>query len=190
MGIKAMPIGKAISDTLLYLVGESQPWKEVPQGEEGELWIGGIGVAAGYLHAPNLTQERFIANPFGECLVYRTGDVVKQLPDGKYMFVRRLDDQVKINGFRIELEEIEKVYMENVHIEKAVALFRSNKLVLYILPTADTPVIKSSDEQGVVEYSLSAELLHSIHEHDSQVRSDHQGFRENSEWQAGQESSS
>eukprot|EP01039_Chlorochromonas_danica_P006744 gene6744-7454_t len=164
MGIKAMPIGKAISDTLLYLVGENQPWKEVAQGEEGELWIGGIGVAAGYLHAPNLTQERFIANPFGEGLVYRTGDVVKQLSDGNYIFVRRLDDQVKIDGFRIELEEIEKVYMENDHIEKAVALVRSNKLVLYILPTADTPVIKSSDEQGVVEYSLSAELLHSIHE--------------------------
>eukprot|EP00981_Chlorochromonas_danica_P002495 scaffold474_cov169-Ochromonas_danica.AAC.30 len=161
-GIKAVPIGTAISETLLYLVGENQPWTQVPQGEEGELWIGGIGVAAGYLHAPHLTQERFIPNPFGEGHIYRTGDVVKQLPDGNYIFVRRLDDQVKIDGFRIELEEIEKVYMEDDHIEKAVALVRSNKLVLYILPKANTPVI-TNNKDGVPEYSFTPELLESIH---------------------------
>eukprot|EP01039_Chlorochromonas_danica_P000739 gene739-803_t len=164
MGIKAVPIGKAISQTLLYVVGENQPWSEVAQGEEGELWIGGVGVAAGYLHAPHLTQERFIQNPFGEGYIYRTGDVVKQLSDGNFVFVRRLDDQVKIDGFRIELEEIEKVYMEDDHVEKAVALVRSNKIVIYLLPSKDTPVTDISDDPTVPEHKLSRELLQRIHE--------------------------
>lgn len=137
-GSVAVPIGTAISRTLLYIVADkpqpTDPWKQVEFGGEGELWIGGIGVAKGYLHAPALTQEKFFANPFGEGLVYRTGDVVKQLPTpGKeFVFVRRIDDQVKVDGFRIELAEIEAVYMQQADVEQAVALVRNNKLVIYL----------------------------------------------------------
>eukprot|EP01039_Chlorochromonas_danica_P012137 gene12137-13796_t len=161
LGIKGVPIGKAISDTTLYLVGENQPWKEVVFGEEGELFIGGIGVAAGYLHAPHLTKDRFIPNPFGEGLVYRTGDSVKQLPDGNYIFMRRLDDQVKIDGFRIELEEIEKVYMQHEAVDKAVALVREKKIVIYIKPQ-ESIVVKRMMTSNGEEYELEKEMLDSI----------------------------
>ena len=73
---------------------------QVPDGEEGELIIGGDGVALGYLHAPDLTEKRFLDNPFGPGKIYRTGDLAKKLPDGTYAFGRRMDDQVKVNGYR------------------------------------------------------------------------------------------
>jgi amino acid adenylation domain-containing protein len=96
----SVPIGAPISETQFYLVNEQLQLAK--EGEEGELWIAGVGVAKGYLNAPELTADRFRENPFGDGRVYRTGDVVRQLSDGNYLFVRRLDDQVKINGYRCE----------------------------------------------------------------------------------------
>jgi amino acid adenylation domain-containing protein len=112
-----VPVGRPISATYLYLVDEKM--QLVPEGEgeagepEGELLIGGQGVALGYLHAPELTVQRFLPNPFlstdsastesgfpYEQRVYRTGDLVRRLRSGEYLFVRRLDDQVKLNGSR------------------------------------------------------------------------------------------
>ena len=110
-------------------------------GEEGELWIGGAGVAKGYLHAPELTAEKFIPDPFrGHGYVYRTGDICRRVisNDGAmggsdlFVFVRRMDDQVKIDGFRIELAEIEAVFLSNPLVEQAVALVRHGMLVLYV----------------------------------------------------------
>jgi non-ribosomal peptide synthetase component F len=77
-------------------------------------------VAKGYLHRPDLTAEKFLSNPIGSGVVYRTGDIVKQLDGGEYVFVRRMDDQVKIDGFRIELAEIEAVYNQHDAVEQAV----------------------------------------------------------------------
>ena len=132
-GTIAVPIGRPISETTLFVVSEDQPYKQMPEYEEGELWIGGIGVAAGYIHAPELTVQRFMKNPFGEGFVYRTGDIVKKIKEtGDYVFVRRMDDQVKIGGFRIELQEIESVYAQHDLVQQAVALVRDNKLVLYL----------------------------------------------------------
>ena len=113
---------------------EEQPFRLVPEDSEGELWIGGIGVARGYLHAPDLTKDKFLPNPFGSGFVYRTGDIVTRLKDGSsnFVFVRRMDDQVKIDGFRIELQEIESVYAKHEFVEQAVAVVREGKLVLYI----------------------------------------------------------
>ena len=78
-GSVAVPIGYAISETDLYIVSEAEPFRLLPDGAEGELWIGGVGVAAGYLNAPDLTQARFLKNPFGSGFVYRTGDIVKKM---------------------------------------------------------------------------------------------------------------
>ena len=132
----AVPIGAPISETEFYLVSEEKPYRVMPEGAEGELWIGGIGVASGYLHAPDLTEKVFLENPFGSGMVYRTGDVVKKCPEfgrSNYIFSRRLDDQVKIDGFRIELAEIETVFAKHVLLDKAVAVVRLGKLVLYVL---------------------------------------------------------
>lgn len=95
---EAIPIGKEISETDFYIVNEKM--ELVKEGEDGELCIGGLGVAKGYIHAPELTAARFIANPFGSGRIYRTGDQVRKLPDGNYVFMNRLDDQVKIHGYR------------------------------------------------------------------------------------------
>ena len=136
--VPVVPVGKPIGETSFYLVdaeaAETGVFREVngSAGVEGELWIGGIGVARGYLHRPDLTQSRFLINPFGEGSVYRTGDLMRRLDSGDYMFVRRLDDQVKVDGFRIELAEIENAYSQHPLVEQAVVIVRLGKLSAYL----------------------------------------------------------
>ncbi|WP_338848536.1 amino acid adenylation domain-containing protein [Massilia sp. W12] len=101
----SVPIGQPIDNTQLYVLdSELRP---VPFGASGELYIGGAGVARGYLGREALTQERFIANPFGPGRLYRSGDLVRALPDGNLDYVGRRDQQIKLRGYRIELGEIE-----------------------------------------------------------------------------------
>jgi len=105
-----LPIGRPIANVRLYVVDEKlQP---VAMGTPGELLIGGPGVARGYLNHPELTEAKFVADPFcdePDSRLYRTGDMVRYLPDGNLEFVGRIDFQVKIRGFRVELGEIEAV---------------------------------------------------------------------------------
>jgi non-ribosomal peptide synthetase component F len=98
-----VPIGRPVSNTTTYILDKNR--QPVPIGVPGELFIGGPGVARGYLNHPELTFERFIQSPFGR--LYCTGDIVRYEPDGSIAFLGRRDSQVKLRGFRAELEEIQ-----------------------------------------------------------------------------------
>ncbi|RKT52820.1 amino acid adenylation domain-containing protein [Saccharothrix australiensis] len=118
---EAVPIGRPISDSTAYVVREDGSPADV--GEEGELWVGGDGVALGYLGMPGLTAQRFVADPFGHRdggVLYRTGDVARWRRDGVLEFLGRRDRQVKIDGSRVELREIELVLASLHRVEEAV----------------------------------------------------------------------
>lgn len=106
----SIPIGKPISNSTAYVVSPSGLL--CPIGVPGELWVGGDGVAKGYWNNEELTKEKFIPNPFGNGMIYKTGDLVRWLPDGNIEFMGRIDNQVKIRGFRIELSEINQKIAE------------------------------------------------------------------------------
>ena len=135
-------IGQPIANTALYVL--DQEANPVPEGSEGELWIGGEGVAAGYFKRDDLTEERFRPDPFaGRGKMYRTGDLVRRRPDGRLDFLGRADHQVKIRGHRIELGEIEAALDAAPGIRQAVVIPREDtpgdvRLVAYV--THDGPV--------------------------------------------------
>lgn len=121
-----VPIGKPIRNMKTYVLDESM--KAVRCGESGELFIGGPGVANGYLHQPGLTSERFVPDPFDTELsghLYRTGDLCRELPDGNLAYMGRIDDQVKIRGFRVEPLEVAAALRRLAGVEDAVVLARN-----------------------------------------------------------------
>jgi amino acid adenylation domain-containing protein len=122
-GAKRMTIGPPMANTRFYVLDERlQP---VPPGVSGELFIGGWGVARGYFNRPELTTEKFLKDPFIPSeRMYRTGDEVRQVPDGRIEFIGRLDGQVKLRGYRIEMGEIETAMRALPGIGEAVAVLR------------------------------------------------------------------
>ncbi|NLD48503.1 MAG: non-ribosomal peptide synthase/polyketide synthase, partial [Clostridiaceae bacterium] len=114
-----VPIGKPLANTEIYIVDKYD--KLLPVGVVGELCISGDGLAKGYLNRPELTEEKFVKNPFVQAgVMYRTGDLAKWLPDGSVVFVGRIDHQVKIRGFRIELGEIENQLNNMEEVKEAI----------------------------------------------------------------------
>jgi len=140
------------------------PWREVERGQEGELWIGGDSVGRGYLRRPDLTKEVYLPDTFsGHGLIYRTGDLVKLLPDGvNYQFIQRIDNQVKIDGFRIELQEIENVYILHPLVEQAVALVKDKKLVIYIKPTTSQRTLTDAQQDEIHEFAKRSLMYYMI----------------------------
>ncbi|MDN7780341.1 non-ribosomal peptide synthetase, partial [Burkholderia orbicola] len=139
-------IGRPIANTQVYLLDrQGQP---VPIGVTGEIHIGGIGLARGYLGQPDLTAQRFIADPFGgtpHARLYKTGDLGRWLPDGTIEYLGRNDFQVKLRGFRIELGEIESQLRACPGVRDAVVIAREDqpgdkRLVAYLLAINDAPL--------------------------------------------------
>ena len=135
-----VPIGRPIANTEIYVLDPQL--NPVPVGVVGELHIGGDGLARGYLNCPELTVERFIANPFSSdstSRLYKTGDLARYLPDGNIEFLGRTDHQVKIRGYRIELGEIETALAQHPSLRETVVVAREDatgdrRLIAYIVP--------------------------------------------------------
>ena len=126
--LTSVPIGRPMANKQVYILGRYL--EPVPVGVPGELHIGGPTLARGYLNNPELTAERFVPNPFSEeagARLYKTGDVVRYLPDGNIEFLGRIDHQVKIRGFRIELGEIEAALKRHPAVQEAVVLAREER---------------------------------------------------------------
>jgi non-ribosomal peptide synthetase component F/thioesterase domain-containing protein len=131
-------IGRPMPGWQIELLDENR--QPVLDGEAGEIYVGGNGVAAGYLHRPELTAEGFVPDPFSgnpEARLYKSGDLARRLPDGDLVYLGRLDHQVKIRGFRVELLEIEAVLARHPAIREAAVLARKDtpdaqRLVAYV----------------------------------------------------------
>ncbi|TWP48848.1 amino acid adenylation domain-containing protein [Lentzea tibetensis] len=132
-----VPIGRPVPNAKIYLLDKR--YNPVPAGVPGEIYIGGDGVARGYVNRPAMTAERFLPNPFGAGRLYRTGDLARYQADGTIEFLGRADTQVKIRGFRIELSEIENVVLRHPLVAEAVVTVREDqpgvpRLVAYVVP--------------------------------------------------------
>lgn len=159
-----LTIGRPIANHRIYLLDSRlQP---APVGVPGEIHVGGVGLARGYLNHADLTAERFIPNPFastpGERL-YKTGDLARYLSDGSIEFAGRLDDQVKVRGFRIELGEIEAALRQHVGVDDAAVLVQADgsgqaTLVAYVVAQPDQ-ALTSKDLRGFLRKRLPDYML-------------------------------
>ena len=166
-----VPIGRPIANTQIYLLDSYlQP---VPIGVPGELYIGGASVTRGYLNRPELTNDKFILNPFSnaknaESRLYKTGDIACYLPDGNLEFIGRIDNQVKIHGYRIELGEIEAALRSHPAIRDTIIIARedrlSNKQLIAYVVIDTTQTIPLNDlrmflQQRLPDYTIPAAFV-------------------------------
>ena len=165
---EAVTIGRPINNTFAYLL--DRHGRLVPEGIVGELYLGGAGLARGYLGRPALTAERFVPDAFsGEpgARLYRTGDLARWLPSGELEFLGRADHQVKVRGFRIELKEIEELMRQHPAVQEAVVVareFEGDKLlVCYAVPRAasapSTAELRRHLKERLPEYMIPSRFV-------------------------------
>ncbi|MFF0077811.1 amino acid adenylation domain-containing protein [Streptomyces sp. NPDC005494] len=159
--LDVLHMGRPITNVRFYVLDPYM--RPVPVGVPGELHIGGAGVTRGYMNRPDLTAEYFVADPFGDepgGRLYRSGDLVRHLPDGTVEFVERVDTQVKIRGFRIELGEIEAVLDQHPLVDRCAVLAipdgQGRRLVAYVVPDGLSP--QSADPQETLRAHLREQL--------------------------------
>jgi amino acid adenylation domain-containing protein len=167
--LSEVPIGRAIANVQSYVL--DRYLRPVAIGVAGELHIGGVGVARGYLNAPELTAERFIPDPFSSepgTRLYKTGDRVRYRPDGNLEFLGRLDNQAKVRGFRVEPGEIEAVLRQHGAVRESVIVTRENRqgihhLVAYVVaatqPAPTVSELRSFLEEKIPEYMVPSAFV-------------------------------
>lgn len=161
-GREPILIGRPVSNTRCYIL--DQRLQPIPIGVQGELCIGGDGLARGYLNQPEMTEEKFVGDPFREAArLYRTGDLARYRADGNIECLGRLDRQVKVHGYRIELGEIELALKELPEVEQAVVLARDDSfggkrlvafLVLKTSATLETSDVRRQLRQSLPDYMV------------------------------------
>jgi thioesterase domain-containing protein/acyl carrier protein len=163
-----VPIGRPISNVKAYILDRNLA--PVPIGVAGELYIGGIALASGYLNRPQLTRERFIPDPFSDdpsARLYKTGDRTRFLADGNIEYLGRLDNQVKLRGFRIEVGEIESAILQWDQVQAALVVMREDGaagkyLVGYVVPAAsglDSQAIRTFLKERLPEYMIPSHFV-------------------------------
>ena len=162
---RTLPLGKPLPGSEVHLLDAQG--RRVGSGEKGELCIGGRGVARGYLNRPELTAEKFVADPFGAgplARLYRTGDLARALPDGALEFCGRIDHQVKIHGYRVELGEIEATLRAQDGVKDAAVIAREDasgdrQLVAYLVADAEVQVIRSDLKERLPQYMVPSAFV-------------------------------
>ena len=162
-GLAGIPIGRPIANSTAYVLDPDGGL--CPVGVPGELCFGGDGVAAGYLDRPELTAERFVADPFAGGRMYRSGDLGRFRPDGVLEFLGRRDQQVKVRGFRIELGEVENVLLSHPDVAEAVVTARSRPdgtdkyLCGYYVPRRPVSGLRAHLERVLPAHAVPAYLI-------------------------------
>ncbi|MDM8557743.1 amino acid adenylation domain-containing protein [Candidatus Parabeggiatoa sp. HSG14] len=160
---KLPPIGRPIANTQIYLLDNYQ--KLVPIGVQGELYIGGVSLARGYLNRQDLTTQKFINNPFddSDARLYKTGDLARYLPDGNIEYLGRIDNQVKIRGFRIELGEIETTLVQHSDVRETVVIVHeisetAKRLIAFVVAHEGQP-IDNTELRGFLKKQLPEYMI-------------------------------